>query len=85
VSYAAPQTPDITAELRRRGVAASTIREALGQWVINETDRIIKALAVAAPSHIDLLAIQADAKALFKLTTQLELAMKRGEAASEES
>lgn len=68
----------ITEELQRRGIAASTIREALGSWVISETDRIIKALATAAPSHIDLLAIQADAKALFKLTTQLELAMKRG-------
>jgi hypothetical protein len=70
---------EITSELRRRGVAASTIRDALGQWVIAETDRIIKALATAPPSHIDLLAVQADAKALFKLTTQLELAMKRGD------
>ena len=74
---------DISSELRRRGVAASTIRDALGSWVITETDRIIKALAVATPSHIDLLAIQADAKALFKLTSQLELAMKRGNASED--
>jgi len=74
---------DIASELRRRGVAASTIRDALGSWVITETDRIIKALAVATPSHIDLLAIQADAKALFKLTSQLELAMKRGNASED--
>jgi hypothetical protein len=70
---------DITAELRRRGIAASTIRDALGQWIISETDRIIKALATVEPSHINLLSVQADAKALFKLTTQLELAMKRGD------
>jgi len=70
---------EITAELRRRGVAASTIRDALGQWIVSETDRIIRALAAAPPSHIDLLAIQADAKALHKLTSQLELAMKRGD------
>jgi len=69
---------DIASELRRRGVAASTIREALASWVLSETDRIIRALAIAPPSHIDLLAIQADAKALHKLTSQLELAMKRG-------
>lgn len=72
-----PQEP-ISEELRRRGVAASTIREALGGWVIAETDRIIKTLATTAPNHVDLLAIQADAKALFKLTSQLELAMRRG-------
>jgi hypothetical protein len=59
-------------------VAASTIRNALGPWIVDETDRLIKAMAVCPPSHVDLLAIQADAKALHKLKSQLEAAMNRG-------
>ena len=68
----------ISDELRARGVAASTIRNALGPWIVDETDRLIKAMAVCPPSHVDLLAIQADAKALHKLKSQLEAAMNRG-------
>lgn len=68
----------ISDELRRKGVAASTIREALGSWIAAETERIISMLAVASPSHVDLLGIQADAKALHKLKKQLEIAMQRG-------
>ena len=68
----------ISDELRRAGVAASTIRDALGPWIAAETDRIIKALAVTAPNHVDLIAIAADAKALHKLKSQLESAMQRG-------
>lgn len=68
----------ISDELRSRGVAASTIRNALGPWIIEESERLIKAMAVCPPSHIDLLAIQADAKALHKLKSQLEAAMNRG-------
>ena len=68
----------ISDELRRKAVAASTIREALGSWIVAETERIISMLAVAPPSHVDLLGIQADAKALHKLKKQLELAMQRG-------
>jgi hypothetical protein len=68
----------ISDELRRAGVAASTIREALGPWIVSETERIIKALAVCPPSHVDLIAIAADAKALHKVKSQLEQAMQRG-------
>jgi len=68
----------ISDELRRRGVAAATMREALGPWIIEETDRLIKSMAMCSPNHVDLLAIQADAKALHKLKSQLESAMTRG-------
>ena len=68
----------ISEELKRAGVAASTIRQALGPWIVSETERIIKQLAVTPPTLPDLLALQGDAKALFKVKTQLETAMQRG-------
>jgi hypothetical protein len=66
---------EISTELRRAGVAASTIREALHGWIESERDRIIATLA-ASPSTLDaLLKIQVDASALFHLKRQLETAM----------
>ena len=66
---------EISTELRRAGVAASTIREALRPWIESERDRIIAALA-SSPSTLDaLLKLQVDASALFHIKRQLEVAM----------
>lgn len=74
---------DLTSALRRAGIAASSIREAIGPFIVSETERIIAALAVGSSGHMDLLAIQADAKALFRLKKQLEAAMTRGNEVTE--
>lgn len=68
----------ISEELRRHAVAASTIREALGPWILSEPERVVRLLA-AAPSNIEaLVAIQADAKAYIKLKRQLDDAIGAG-------
>ena len=65
----------ISAELKHRGVAASTIREALAPWILSEPERIMRLLA-AAPSTLDaLVAIQADAKAFVCIKRELDQAM----------
>lgn len=63
--------------LIRKGVAASTIREALGDWIEVESLRIIAALAAAPATLEALVGVQADAKAYHKLRTQLELTMNK--------
>lgn len=70
---------EISYELRRAGIAASTIREALGPWIIIECDRIIAALATSSADIEALLRIKSDATALFQLKRQLELAMGQAE------
>ena len=69
---------EISEELRRRGVAASTIREALGDWHGREGERIIIALAKSPATLEALLGIQAEAKAYYRLNKELELAMNQG-------
>lgn len=69
---------EISDELRRSGVAASTIREALGAWIESETKRILTSLAQAPATLEALLTIKADAVALTKITRELDLAMNRG-------
>jgi hypothetical protein len=66
---------EISAELRRAGVAAETIRSALRPWIESERDRIIAALASSPSELSSLLKIQVDAAALFHLKRQLETAM----------
>lgn len=66
---------EISSELRRAGVAASTIREALGSWIQSERDRIIAALAASDADLETLLKIKCDATALFQLKRQLDTAM----------
>ena len=65
-------------ELRRKGVAASTIREALGDWHGREGERIIIALAKAPATLEALLGIQAEAKAFYRLDKELTSAMNSG-------
>lgn len=69
---------EITDELRRKGVAASTIREALGDWHTREAERIIIALAKASATLEALLTIQAEAKAYYRLDKELTSAMNQG-------
>jgi len=69
---------EISEELRRRGVAASTIREALGDWHTREAERIIVALAKAPATVEALLTIQAEAKAYYRLDKELSSAMNSG-------
>lgn len=66
---------EISSELRRSGVAANTIRDALGPWIAQERDRIIAALAQGDCSLESLLKIKVEATALFHLKRQLETAM----------
>lgn len=66
---------EISAELRRAGVAASTIRDALRPWIESERDRIIATLASSNTDIDSLLKIKTDASALFHLKRQLEMAM----------
>ena len=68
----------ISEELRRKGVAASTIREALGDWRSQEMLRIIAKLAKGASTMESLLEIQSEAKAFQRLTHELENAMQNG-------
>ena len=68
----------ISEELRRKGVAASTIREALGDWHGREGERIIIALAKAPATLEALLGIQAEAKAFYRLDKELTSAMNSG-------
>lgn len=68
----------ISEELRRKGVAASTIREALGDWHTREAERIIVMLAKATPTFEVLLSIQAEAKAYYRLDKELSSAMNSG-------
>lgn len=67
----------IADELRRRGVAASTIREALGEHIAQEPLRIINKLCLAK-THDEMIDIQADARAYNKLRKELESAMDAG-------
>lgn len=69
----------ISEELRRKGVAASTIREALGEWREQEILRLIASMAKAPSTLEGLLQVQAEAKAFYKLTKELENAMNRGQ------
>jgi hypothetical protein len=65
----------ISFELKHRGVAASTIREALGPWILSEPERLVRTIA-AAPSTLEgLVAVQADAKAFVKLKRELDNAI----------
>ena len=73
---------EISEELRRKGVAASTIREALGGWHEREGERIIIALAKSPATLEALLGIQAEAKAFYKLKKELESAMHNGQVES---
>lgn len=68
----------ISLELRRRGVAASTMREALGEWFEAEKRRIIAQLAVCEPELTRLLQLKADATALHKLDKELQSAVSMG-------
>ena len=70
---------EISEELRRRGVAASTIREALGDWHTREAERIIVALAKTPATLEALLTIQAEAKAYYRLEKELQSAMNNGQ------
>lgn len=65
-------------ELRRKGVAASTIRDALGEWRGREMLRVIAKLATGASTMESLLEVQSEAKAFVKLTKELETAMGNG-------
>ena len=69
---------ELSDELRRKGVAASTIREALGDWHTRELERIIVMLAKATPTFEVLLSIQAEAKAYYRLDKELSSAMNNG-------
>jgi SOS response regulatory protein OraA/RecX len=68
----------LSSELRRKGVAASTIREALGSWREQEMLRIIAKLAKGSATLESLLEVQSEAKAFHKLTKELEIAMSNG-------
>ena len=72
------RTIEISAELRRAGVAASTIRDALRPWIEQERDRIIAELAGSQADLDTLVKIKADATAYFHLKRQLELTMNQG-------
>ena len=77
------QSEGIGVALRRRGVAASTLREALGDYVLGEPEKIVRKLA-AAPSTLEgLIAVQADAKAFTALKRELDFAMQQGNIDSE--
>lgn len=68
----------ISVELRRRGIAASTLREALGPWILAEPERLVRALA-SAPATLDaVLAIKGEATAYVKLKRELDAAMSDG-------
>jgi hypothetical protein len=64
----------ISEELKRRGVAASTIKEALGDYVTTEPLRIINKMCLAA-SYVELQNVQADAKAYNVLRKELDAAI----------
>ena len=68
----------ISEELRRKGVAAATIREALGEWREKEMLRIIAKLSMSVPTMENLLEVQSEAKAFHRLTHELENAMSNG-------
>lgn len=68
----------ISDELRRKGVAASTIREALGDWRTQEMLRIIAKLAKGPATLEALLEVKSEASAYHKLTSELETAMSNG-------
>lgn len=69
------QRIEISDELRRAGVAASTIRQALGPWIASERDRIIAELVNAPATMEALLKIKADAGGYAAIKRQLETAM----------
>jgi hypothetical protein len=69
---------EISTELRRAGIAASTLRDALGNFIKQEPERIIAALALSSANIDDLLKIKADAIAYHQLKRQLDLAMQQG-------
>lgn len=71
------QGESLSGEMRRRGIAASTIREALGDWIVTERDRIVSKLATVGVSMEDLIGIQVDARAYMKLRNELERAMSQ--------
>jgi SOS response regulatory protein OraA/RecX len=65
----------ISEALRRKGVAAETITEALGDTLDKERKRIIAALA-QCPTDLDrLIQIKVDAMAVYKLSKELELGL----------
>ncbi len=68
----------VTESLRTKGVAASTIRQALGEWILETPNRLIAALAKCPSTLDDLINIQADAKAYYQLRKELERAMNQG-------
>lgn len=68
----------ISDELRRKGVAASTIRDALGDYRQLEMLRIIAKLAKAPATLEALLEIKSEARSFYILTHELEQAMTNG-------
>lgn len=68
----------ISEELRRKGVAASTIREALGDWRQLEMLRIIAKLAKSPATLEALLEVKSEAQSFHRLTHELEQAMTNG-------
>ncbi len=72
------QGETISGELRRRGIAASTIREALADFMVTERDRIVAKLATSGVSLDELIGAQVDARAYMKLRNELERAMSQG-------
>ena len=69
---------DLGDELRRKGVAAGTIRDALGDWHSREAERLIAAIAKAPSDLPTLLGLQAEVKAYYRLDKELVGAMNRG-------
>ncbi len=64
----------VSEELRRAGVAASTIREALSDWFKQEEKRIIAELAQCPATLEAMLKVKASAIAFHSLDNQLAIA-----------
>ena len=69
----------ISEEFRRKGIAASTIREALGDWRGQEMLRIIAKLAKGPATLESLLEVKSEAQAFTRLMNELENSMTNGE------
>lgn len=65
-------------ELRRKGVAAETIKSTLVPWVNEMTESIIARLAKAECKLDELLSIQVDARMVYKLKKEIDGAINNG-------
>ena len=65
-------------ELRKRGIAAETIKSALIPWANEMSESIIARLAKSPSTLDELIAIQVDAKMLYKLKKEIDLAISGG-------